>query len=82
MAREEESFETLVKEAPLASAAGTVSLVGTLWQPCQLKVSLGILAGHAWHQRGRFSRRSVDVSAVAWRTGWRVCYAKGSWFRT
>jgi hypothetical protein len=30
MAREEESFETLVKEAPLAPAAGTVSLVGTL----------------------------------------------------
>jgi hypothetical protein len=30
MAREEESFETPVKEAPLASAAGTVSLVGTL----------------------------------------------------
>jgi hypothetical protein len=30
MAREEESFETLVKEAPLAPAAETVSLVGTL----------------------------------------------------
>jgi hypothetical protein len=30
MAKEQESFATLVDEAPLASAAGTVSLVGTL----------------------------------------------------
>jgi hypothetical protein len=30
MAREEESFETLVKEAALAPAAGAVSLVETL----------------------------------------------------
>jgi hypothetical protein len=30
MAKEQESFETLVNEAPLAPTAGTVSLVGTL----------------------------------------------------
>jgi len=35
MASEEKSFENLLKEAPVAPAAGIVSLVGTLAQSCE-----------------------------------------------